>query len=621
MRDRIDHAHRAAVAHLLDLRQDEGRWLDPKDVYALTGALYILLLRTTGLIEQPGAWDREARLVRHMLHQVGADGGFYKYPSSPSNKAITRLVVATLELVLGSGPPPGHRPPAWFCRNPSLSEQDEDAIEATLDAALRFLESGEEHGSFAFRYDHLVIFEKLLLAYLDPRRPVPLLPPLEPRTYTFLTRTPWLRDVLPHFSFMLRQLLPAASVLYRRARGRNARFFPFRASSRRRLLQEMSLRELAQHILETQGELGGWFYNTVYTCMNLMALVETGVPLNHPAVMAGMAYLHQHLLEANAGGLFVHIMDSDLWDTALALTQLLEQPARSAMDRELRTSLELLLHWEGTTGGFAWGLGDRRFTDNDSTAIALLAIAEARRTAQGPLEAACEAALERGVSYLLAHQNQDGGWGVWERTFKRSRPGHVSFTHQALFDAPTADVTGRVLQALAACGFTLASEPVRSALGFLRKMQSPNGAWWCRWWSAYVPGTNYVLRGLADLGVRDTSVDLALGFLEAAQRADGGWGETTDADTGPHLAGAGPSTPLHTADTLQTLLKCGYPRAHPSVERGFRYLLDAQVAPGVWRDTQVAFTFYAGTFYYPYPMWNAILPLAALTAYRRTDGV
>ena len=63
-----------ALARLLERRSPEGTWEDPCDLYAFCGSLYIIMLRTTGLIERPGSSREECHLVRHMINQVNPDG-------------------------------------------------------------------------------------------------------------------------------------------------------------------------------------------------------------------------------------------------------------------------------------------------------------------------------------------------------------------------------------------------------------------------------------------------------------------------------------------------------------------------------------------------------------------
>ena len=99
--DEVRQARDRALDRLLAERSPEGSWGQPLDLYPFAGAMYVIMLRTTGLIERPGAAEEESRFLRHMLSQVSPDGGFLKFPGSPSSKAITRVVILSLRLALG----------------------------------------------------------------------------------------------------------------------------------------------------------------------------------------------------------------------------------------------------------------------------------------------------------------------------------------------------------------------------------------------------------------------------------------------------------------------------------------------------------------------------------------
>jgi len=99
---RVRRARNLALDHLLDTRTAEGCWRQPFDLSAMSGAAYVVMLRTTGLIEQAGAARDEMMLVRHMLRQRNRDGGFFKFPGSPSSRAVTALVLTALRALVRS---------------------------------------------------------------------------------------------------------------------------------------------------------------------------------------------------------------------------------------------------------------------------------------------------------------------------------------------------------------------------------------------------------------------------------------------------------------------------------------------------------------------------------------
>jgi len=626
-----------AVARLLERRKLEGRWEDPYDLYAFCGSLYIIMLRTTGLIERPGSSQEECLLVRHMVNQVNPDGGFFKFQGSPSCKTITRVALVTLHLVLG-GVEPGPRPRSWFRRNEEIDQTLERSIRATIARAEHFLEEGKTKTSLAFELDHRLL-ARLLLAHVGPRQSLPLIPFLEPEVEALEDWSALVAGARRQFSRVLRKALPALSILYRKAQQRSrvcggALRILHRLPVFRRLHQR-SIERLARRIHSEQDECGGWFYNAIHTMLNVMALYEAGTPLHDPSIVRAHQHLRQMTFPAGDGGKFVSAMSCELWNTSHGVYSYLRVPGHSAMDAEIRQSVEFLLQWQAQDGGYAWGSGSRNHCDADSTAFVLRPLALAARSAEGEVRASIVRALERGIAYVLPRGNRRGGFSVWDETLARCKRGSSGLLRQALLDVPTADQTGRIVQALAELGLTTKHERVRKALRFFLDTQCKNGAWWCRWWAGYIVGTDTVLGAYGKLGLRcgpnphghdrllarsHQAMMKAVDFLVEHQNADGGWGETIRSDSDIRCAGVGESTPLQTAYTLSALLGCGYPTDDPVIRDGIEYLLRTMTPDGQWADNQATFTLFARTFYYSYPFTTYVLPLDALTDYLHASG-
>ncbi len=65
-------------------------------------------------------------------------------------------------------------------------------------------------------------------------------------------------------------------------------------------------------------------------------------------------------------------------------------------------------------------------------------------------------AVKRGVNWLLAMQNEDGGWAAFDRTKDRPILEKIPFAdHNAMQDPSCPDITGRVLECLGICGLTI----------------------------------------------------------------------------------------------------------------------------------------------------------------------
>jgi len=50
-----------------------------------------------------------------------------------------------------------------------------------------------------------------------------------------------------------------------------------------------------------------------------------------------------------------------------------------------------------------------------------------------------------------------------------------------MLDPPTVDITGRMLEMLAAYGYTRADKRVEKAIKFIFDQQEPDGCWFGRW--------------------------------------------------------------------------------------------------------------------------------------------
>jgi len=92
------------------------------------------------------------------------------------------------------------------------------------------------------------------------------------------------------------------------------------------------------------------------------------------------------------------------------------------------------------------------------------------------------AAARRGVQWMLALQNDDGGWAAFDHTVERPLLEHIPFAdHNAIQDPSCPDITGRTLECLGHHGFTPEHPAVQRALTFLQARQEPEGCWFGRW--------------------------------------------------------------------------------------------------------------------------------------------
>jgi squalene-hopene/tetraprenyl-beta-curcumene cyclase len=260
-------------------------------------------------------------------------------------------------------------------------------------------------------------------------------------------------------------------------------------------------------------------------------------------------------------------------------------------------------------GGWAFEFLNDFYPDVDDTAFVLMALLPFVH----PDEHRLQGVIDVSLSWLIAMQNDDGGWGAFDRNNDRAILTHIPFAdHNAMIDPSTADVAARVLECLGRFGYGVAHPVVARGLAFLRRQQTPSGAWYGRWGVNYIYGTSGVLRALEALGVsNDPMVPRAVAWLRSVQNADGGFGETCASYADAAKKGQGPSTASQTAWGLIGLL-AACPSSDPAVVRASTYLVDRQNPDGSWDEGATTGTGFPGVFYLHYDLYRQSFPLYAL---------
>ena len=234
---------------------------------------------------------------------------------------------------------------------------------------------------------------------------------------------------------------------------------------------------------------------------SVMALKCLGYADEDPLFRRQLAYLDGLLLRDEAGALRMQPCLSPVWDTVLSCHALI-QSGVAERDPVLRRAASWLLSkqcsrpgdWAGRNraepGGWYFEFRNEFYPDVDDTCMALMVLAHSRADVPDPIQ---EAALQRGLAWMLRMQNRDGGWAAFDRDNSKYWLTQVPFAdHNAMIDPSTADITARVLECLSHFpGFDVAHPVVGRALEFLRRDQAPDGSWYGRW------GVNYPVRHLA----------------------------------------------------------------------------------------------------------------------------
>jgi squalene-hopene/tetraprenyl-beta-curcumene cyclase len=226
---------------------------------------------------------------------------------------------------------------------------------------------------------------------------------------------------------------------------------------------------------------------------------------------------------------------------------------------------------------------------------------------------------QRGDWFVKNKNAPPGGWASFDRDNEKMVFQYIPFAdHNAMLDPPTVDITGRVLEMLAAYGYTRQDSVVRRAIDFIKREQEPDGSWFGRWGVNYLYGTMQVLRGLEAIGedTHEAYIQQAAEWIRSVQNADGGWGETCGSYDDPATKGVGPSTPSQTAWAILGLLAAG-DRRSDCLTSGIAYLLRTQQNDGGWRVPDYTGTGFPRVFYLKYHLYEIYFPMLALTTYQQ----
>ncbi len=241
----------------------------------------------------------------------------------------------------------------------------------------------------------------------------------------------------------------------------------------------------------------------------------------------------------------------------------------------------------------------------------------AQSATPGPANDTIAQAIARGEAWMLAMQNDDGGWGAFDRNNNREFLCRIPFAdHNAMIDPSSPDITARVLEALASLGRSPDFPAIQRGLKYIRETQEADGSWFGRWGINYIYGTWQVLVGLNCVGVpvSDPAVQAGAAWLMSAQQPCGGWGETPASYDDPALKGQGPVTASQTAWALMGLMAAGRTDS-PAVRRGIAYLLSTQLPDGTWDEPEYTGTGFPRVFYLKYHYYRIYFPLMALARY------
>ncbi len=624
--DGLDAALGACRGWLIGAQAPEGYWVGELEGDTILESEYVLLMAFLGREGEPTC----VRLCKYLHDKQRPDGGWAIYPGGPMDLSATVKAYFALKLV---GMPLDH---------PTMARARE-----------LILRAGGAQACNSFTRFYLALLGQA--SYDECPSVPPELALLPPRLgFSLYAMSAWTRTIVVPLSILsatrpVRELPPDRGIgelfrddLPRRPRRRTrwpvswTNFFlavdrvlkwadrGLPASWRRPGLRAAH-RWMLEHFEDSDG-LGAIFPPMIYT---VLALLSLGYERDSAPVRWALEKLDGLLID-EGDSVRVQPCLSPIWDTAIAAIALadgglpafhpaMRRAVRWLLDREVRTPGDWQKRRPGVEpGGWHFQFRNELYPDVDDTAMVILALRRAAMEGDAEAEAACR----RGVDWLMAMQNRDGGWAAFDVDIDNEVLTKVPFAdHNAMLDPSCADITARVVELMGMLGHRADHPVVARAIDYLRRTQEPQGCWYGRWGVNYIYGTWQVLLGLraVDFPMDDPIAARAADWLESVQMPGGGWGESCRSYDDRSWMGRGEPTASQTAWAVLGLLAAGRPHSG-AVREGVRFLVDTQSPDGSWDEAPFTGTGFPGVFYLKYHLYRVYFPLMALARYRSAAG-
>ena len=623
---KLDHTIAEAQRALLQQQHPEGYWQAALEANAEMNAEYVIFNRFMEVEPDPAL---DAKLKKLLIDTQQGDGSWSLFPGGEGHISTTIEAYFALKLTgMRAGDEPMMQARRWILARggiPSagtlarfyLAAMNQVTWDATPSMPVEITLLPNWFPVNMYELSSWARGTLFALMVLQAKRPARKIDWIEGVLELYIQPPHFTTFKMPHGKrlFSLRNALIGADKLLRVYDHHHLRGLRTRA-----------LTKAENWLLEHQDANGS--FGGIQPCYLLtpMALKALGYRNDHPVIEKALEGARELIWDQGDSILYQPCVSPN-WDTALAAKALIDSdfavdhPALAGackwlIDHQIfkpgdwsikRPSLE--------PGGWAFQFHNDWFPDVDDSAVILMVLAAAAHDEP----AARDRAIRLGANWVMGMQSSDGGFAAFDVDNDSNWINQAPFADvEAATDPTCADLTGRVLEMMAAVGYRADHPVARRAITWLKRDQEADGSWWGRWGVSYIYGTFSALSGLQAIGVdmSEPWIVRAVNWLRSVQNPDGGWGESCLADADPGLKGKGNSTPSQTAWALIGLV-AGEREISESTLRGAAWLFEQQNSDGRWEDLEFTGTGFPNHFYLRYHMYAHYFPLIALGRLRR----
>ncbi len=425
--EKVEKAVENGVQHLLSVQAEDGYWVGELEADTTLESDYIYYLHVLG----KAAPERIAKLANYVRRKQLPDGGWPIYPSGPSELNATCKAYFALKLAGDSADAPHMVKARQIVHKLGGLEHSNSYVRFYLAlvgaVGWELVPAIPPELMLLPNWFYMNIYEMsswtrgivIPMAILSALRPEWHLPERAQVDELFKDRSQkaaafsWSKQIVSWKNFFL--AIDRGLKLYEK--------LPWKP------MRQKAIREAKQWMLEHMERTEG--LAAIYPSMmnSIFALMALGHGPDDPLTWREIKEFSRFEIEEE-DTIRLQPCVSPVWDTCIAMVAL-EEAGLPADHPALIKAAEWTLSkqvlgggdWQiknkdAEPGGWAFEFRNDFYPDVDDTAFVLMSL----QRVKFPDEKRMEAAMRRGIQWLLSMQNRDGGWGAFDRDNNRAIP-------------------------------------------------------------------------------------------------------------------------------------------------------------------------------------------------------